>query len=126
MNIDNANNIAYVDGKAYRLVPIEQEKIFICEIDGKKYYLGPEANKKMSWEQAKKWAEDMGGILIPREVAIVAFEKKWVRKHFRIDDRYWTSTEYDSNLAWIQSFGTGGQYPNSKHFAYYARAVFVE
>lgn len=126
MNIDKENNIAYVEGKAYRLVPVEQEKVLICEIDGKKYFLGPEASKKMGWYDAKAWAKDVGGILMPREVAVIALKKVELRKHFRTDDVYWLDEEYDSSLAWLQNFLSGFQGYNGKTNAYFVRAVFIE
>lgn len=126
MNIDKENNIAYVEGKAYKLIPVEDEKVFICEIDGKKYYLGPEANKKMNWCDAKAWAKDMGGILMPREVAILAYKKDEVRSHFHTDDWYWTDEEYGSSLAWFQDFLNDYQGIRSKAIAFYVRAIFVE
>lgn len=126
MNIDKANNIAYVEGKAYYLVPVKDEKVFICEIDGKKYYLGPEANKKMSWYDAKAWAKDVGGIIMPREVAVIALKKDELRKHFRTDDVYWLEEEYASSSAWLQLFYNGRQYNGIKTNAGYVRAIFVE
>jgi len=36
---------------------------------------------------------------------------------------YWSSTEDDSNLAWFQNFNYGYQYPNSKYYTLYVRAV---
>lgn len=126
MNIDKENNIAYVDGKTYKLVPIEKEKILICEIDGKKYYLGPEAGRMMNWYDAKAWAKVVGGILMPREVAIITFKKDEVRKHFQKDDWYWLNEEYDSSVAWSQDFYDGSQYINDKTVAGFVRAIFVE
>ena len=36
---------------------------------------------------------------------------------------YWSSTEYDTNVAWIQVFSFGSQYYNSKDNSRYVRAV---
>jgi len=36
---------------------------------------------------------------------------------------YWSSSEYSSSTAWLQHFGSGFQYGNSKSFTYYVRAV---
>ena len=36
---------------------------------------------------------------------------------------YWSSTERDSYLAWVQKFGTGGQGYNDKSFTNYVRAI---
>lgn len=126
MNIDKENNIVYIGGVAYYFVPVEQEKILICEIDGKKYYLGPEANKKMNWYEAKAWARDMGGVLMPREVALIAYKKNELRKHFRTDDAYWLDQEYGPSTTWVQFFSNGYQLTYSKTSAGYVRAIFVE
>lgn len=119
-------DVAYVNGKAYKLVPIPTERIFIGEVDGKKYYLGPEADRQMNWEQAKKWVASVGGQLMPREVGVLAFKKAEIRKQFRTDDWYWLEDEYSSSLGWIQPFGNGGQVTSTKANALYVRAVFVE
>lgn len=126
MNIDKANNIAYVEGKAYYLVPVKNEKVFICEIDGKKYYLGPESNERMSWHDAKAWAKNVGGILMPREVALIAYKKDELRKHFHTGGVYWLDEEYDSSYAWTQTFTDGYQYRDTKTVAFSVRANFVE
>ena len=38
-------------------------------------------------------------------------------------DNYWSSTEYDSNTAWLQYFGNGGQSYYDKSTTYIVRAV---
>ncbi|MCK9530423.1 MAG: hypothetical protein M0R77_07670 [Gammaproteobacteria bacterium] len=120
------DDVAYVNGKAYKLVPIPTEKIFIGEVDGKKYYLGPEADRQMNWEQAKKWVASAGGQLMPREVGVLAFKKAEIRKQFRTDDWYWLEDEYSSSHGWIQYFYNGSQGYSTKPDAFYVRAVFVE
>lgn len=116
-----------IEGKKYDLVPVEEQScIFICSIDEKEYYLGPEAEEKMTWEDAKKWAKSVGGQLMPREVGIMAFKKAEIRKHFRTDDWYWLEDEYDSTFGWCHCFSTGHQHCYGKPIAFFARAVFVE
>ena len=113
-------------GKKNNLAPVEeQERIFICEIDGKKYYLGPEAHEKMTWEEAIGWAKSVGGQLMPREVGFIAFKKEEVRKLFRTES-YWLDDEYGSSYAWFQGFDDGYQFNYNKAFSLYVRAVFVE
>ena len=36
---------------------------------------------------------------------------------------YWSSTEYNTNLAWGQSFGFGSQITNGKSATLYVRAI---
>jgi len=116
-----------IEGKKYNLIPVEEQKrIFICEIDGKKYYLGPEAEKRMTWEDAKEWAKSVGGQLMPREVGVVAFKKEEIRKEFRTDDWYWLEDEYSSSNSWIQFFFSGLQLNDTKTVTLYVRAVIVE
>lgn len=116
-----------IEGKKYNLVPVEEQKrIFICEIDGKKYYLGPGAEKQMSWEDAKEWAKSIGGQLMPREVGVMAFKRAEIRKHFHTDDWYWLEDEYNSSYGWLQYFDDGSQATSYKTGAAYVRAVIVE
>ena len=116
-----------IEGKMCNLVPVEEQgRIFICEIDGKKYYLGPEAKEKMAWEGAKEWAKSVGGQLMPREVGVLAFKKTEIRKHFQTDDWYWLEDEYRSSYGWCHCFSTGHQHCYGKPIAFFARAVFVE
>lgn len=118
-----------IEGKKYNLVLAEeQERILICEIDGKKYYLGPEADKEMSWYEAKDWAASIGGQLMPREVGVIAFKKPDIRRHFQKRKWYWCAEESSlcSSNAWLQHFYNGVQYSYDKTYAYSVRAVFVE
>ena len=41
------------------------------------------------------------------------------------NDYYWSSTEFDSNNAWLQSFFNGGQFDGAKNtpFPYSVRAI---
>jgi hypothetical protein len=40
-----------------------------------------------------------------------------------ISSLYWSSSEYASNVAWLQDFSNGGQIPAPKDFTFYFRAV---
>lgn len=59
---------------------------------------------------------------VPAQTAIAAF-KTGGAEAFATDNYYWTSTEYSSNLAWIQIFSNGTQDTNGKGAAYRVRAV---
>lgn len=116
-----------IEGKKYNLVPVEEQKrIFICEIDGKKYYLGPEAKEMMTYEDAKKWAKSVGGQLMSREVAVLAFKKAEIRKHFNTNAWYWLEDEYNSEHSWLHDVFGDTQYASLKTAERYVRAVFVE
>ena len=39
------------------------------------------------------------------------------------DDYYWSSTEYDNNIAWLQNFSNGYQYDFNKDITFNVRAV---
>jgi hypothetical protein len=65
-----------------------------------------EAPKKMNWQDAKAWAESIGGTLPTRREQALCFantpelfEKNW----------YWSSTQYaaDAAFAWCQYFSSG-------------------
>lgn len=110
----------------YRIKPKEAEKgDFICEIDGVKWWLGPESKKEMTWESAKEWAEQQGCSLPPREVLLMCYINKDTRKQFK-DWVYWSSSEYEHDpaaVAWLQGFLDGHQINRSKVNATFVRGV---
>ena len=54
-DIDKGLTPAFYNHLQYRIKPKEAEKgDFICEIDGVKWWLGPESDEEMSWEG--EWA----------------------------------------------------------------------
>lgn len=123
------NNPFWFENSVYRIKPKKAEKgDFICEIDGKKWYLGPEADKRMTWDEAKEWAEKQGCMLPPREVLLMCYIKEDIRKQFN-QEWYWSSGEcYNepARYAWGQLFDDGFQYNGIKDGALYARGVFCE
>ena len=110
----------------YRIKPKEAvEGDFICEIDGVKWWLGPESDEEMSWDGAKEWAEQQGCSLPPREVLLMCYINKDIRKQFK-GWVYWSSSEYEhgpADFAWLQNFGTGIQGYNIELNSYYVRGV---
>lgn len=110
----------------YRIKPKEAEKgDFICEIDGVKWWLGPESDEEMSWEGAKEWAEQQGCSLPPREVLLMCYLNKDIRKQFK-DWVYWSGSEHTdcpAAYAWVQTFDNGLQYYFFKGNTFYVRGV---
>ena len=110
----------------YRIKPKEAKKgDFICEIDGVKWWLGPESEEEMTWQEAKEFVESKGATLPPREVLLMCFIKEDIRKQFKID-WYWSGDEYSgspADFAWFQYFSYGGQSCLNKLTAGYVRGV---
>ena len=53
-DIDKGLTPAFYNHLQYRIKPKQAEKgDFICEIDGVKWWLGPESDEEMSWEVLK-------------------------------------------------------------------------
>jgi hypothetical protein len=76
----------------------------------------------VTWPQAMDWAAKEGGVLPTRREqsllfanAKAAFQNRW----------YWSSEQHaaNSDSAWIQYFGGGGQHGSHKSFEGRARAV---
>ena len=61
-----------------------------------------------TWEDAKAWAAEQGGVLPSRVDALVLFQN--LRDKFQ-REAYWTDAPYvdDEGSAWYQDFGNGGQ-----------------
>jgi len=93
----------------------------ICELNGYRWHLGPEADEEMSWQDAIKWCELVGGELPPRDILLQCYmndDKPFFKKEW-----YWSSTEFDATDAWVQGFTNGNQYSYTKTSNTYVRAV---
>ena len=104
-------------------------------LGGKVYYVddsgehGLEAKaadeiNSLTWSDAVKAAGTYGfGWHLPTKTELkMLYEHRNVVRGFAIDD-YWSSTELDSNSAWIQGFGNGDQDRYNKYSKLTVRAV---
>ena len=94
----------------------------ICEINGHRWLLGPEADGKMNWKDAIEWCQSVGGELPPREILLMAYLNEDIKPLFK-KSWYWSSTEFGAALAWRQAFYDGGQSDSDKTTINYVRAV---
>jgi hypothetical protein len=95
----------------------------ICELNGFRWYLGPEADEEMNWADAKAWCVSVCGELPPRDILLQCFMNEDIKPLFKTDF-HWSSTEFNATTAWGQYFGSGNQgnsYKNNDY--YYVRAV---
>jgi hypothetical protein len=101
-----------------------QQKIapVICELNGYRWLLGPEAEEEMTWEDAVVWCKLNGGELPPREILFLASLNQDAATWFR-EQPYWSSTEFNANMAWVQTFSNGYEAYNFKNGTNSARAV---
>jgi hypothetical protein len=99
-----------------------EDALIICELNGYRWQLGPEADDELNWREAFDWCESVGGELPPREVLLMAYLNKETRPLFK-EKWYWSSTEYSATYAWTQYFSYGNQYNTTKTTNYYVRAV---
>ncbi len=85
----------------------------------------PEAPKRMKWNEAMKWAEDLGaGASLPtRGEQAVLFGN--LKDQFPDGGWYWSCTQYagDERYAWYQYFHHGYQIDTHKDHELRARAV---
>ena len=94
----------------------------ICEINGYRWHLGTEADKAMSWNDAKDWCESVGGELPPRDVLLQAYLNEDIKTIFQ-KNWYWSGAEFNTQGAWRQFSGTGFQDYSFKTDTCYVRAV---
>jgi hypothetical protein len=106
------------------LMKVEEKKepVAICGTLG--FLVHPTELGKMTWEEAKKACASLGkGWRLPTRVELLLmYENKDVVGGFA-NNYYWSSTEYDFNLAWLQDFSNGFQNYNDKNNTDYVRAV---
>lgn len=91
--------------------------------DGKHYAVALLADKpegELTWKKAIAWAESVGGVLPTRPVAALAFAN--AKDQFE-PTWHWTADEYDSSIAWYQTFLFGRQNTSRKSLELRSRAV---
>lgn len=86
------------------------------------YDLG-EADKRLPWAEAMKWAEEKGGALPTRRELSVMFGNRGAGQYQ--EAWYWSCEQSAGNesYAWVQYFDGGGQDGGRKSGGYRARAV---
>jgi len=94
----------------------------ICELNGYRWILGPEAPEMVDWDAAIEWCQTVGGELPPRNILSEAYLNNEIRKEFTAAN-YWSSTEFTATNAWYQNFRNGAQSGHNKTIAYFVRAV---
>jgi len=86
----------------------------ICELNGFRWHLGPEAEDELNFADAKVWCESVGGELPPREVLLMCYINEDIKPSFKTS-WYWSSVEVSAANAWKQDFGNGTQGTTSKN-----------
>ena len=80
--------------------------------------------KNMNWEDAKKACESLGnGWRLPTKEELNTLYQNRDKIGGFADVYYWSSSELNVGIAWLQSFGNGGQYSGGKNNAVYFRAI---
>ncbi len=113
-----------IDGKVYDLVPREtakqkEEPQLICELNGVRYFLGPEAPEEMTWKEAMEWCQSLGeGYELPSRIVLLAcFLNPETKQKFK-EAWYWSSTEFSAGFAWYMHFNNGHQsYSNKLNYS---------
>jgi hypothetical protein len=106
------------------LMKVEEKKEPVAIWGTLGFLVHPTELGKMTWKEAKKACASLGkGWRLPTRVELLLmYENKDVVGGFAYL-YYWSSTEYDFNLAWYQYFINGSQHFSSKSNSYYVRAV---
>ena len=94
----------------------------ICELNGYRWYLGPEGDVELNWVDAIAWCESAGGELLPRDILLQCFMNEDIKPLFKTE-WYWSSTEFYATDAWVQSFSSGDQDTSTKTSTDYVRAA---
>lgn len=116
-----------IDGVEYSLTPIKKTEPIIAPIiieQHLKFEVYPNDLGKHTWEDAKKVCKELGdGWRLPtREELHLMWLNKDTIGGFAAAS-YWSSSEFNSNLAWYQIFDNGSQFNYDKNYTGYVRAV---
>lgn len=116
--------------KKQLLATIEKLKKQVEAIDNEPTILSMEVTKTVTFEVAK---EDEKGLYTFDEANDINFNgwrlptiqelEAMYEAKIITEGRYWSSTEYDSNLVWYYNFTNGSSYYTSKNITYRVRAV---
>lgn len=127
INIIDKDTIS-VDGNLFKRVVVEE--ILICMLDGYQYFLGPEHDGELEWDDAKKWCESLGeGYELPNRLVMLAICMNEATAALLTEySYYWTASEVrvDASRAWNQCWGSscpGVQYAHIKSDVRRVRAV---
>ena len=63
----------------------------ICEVNGFRWVLGPEAEERMYLHDATEWCEEVGGVLPPREILLLAWTQYFDDGCQDFNDKYGTA-----------------------------------
>ena len=113
--------LAIING-AFKEIFNWENSLVICEINGYRWHLGTEADKEMSWNDAKDWCESVGGELPPRDILLQAYLNEDIKPLFK-ESWYWSSTDDYTTTDWIQDFCGGNQDTNGENRTNYVRTV---
>lgn len=108
--------------------------IAVVEDDNHVFLVLPNDVKNVDWWDGKRNCEEQFAQMPNlRQLEVIYKNKEVLNKAFiaaggeALDDdaHYWSSTEYNSNGAWLLNMTNGGRYSNTKDYNYYVRPVLA-
>ena len=77
---------------------------------------------EMAWDKAKEKCKEIGGRL-PTRVELIDLYDNHREECKKMEDYYWSSTEYSSYNAWLVVFTNGHADSNFKDYSFSVRCV---
>jgi len=112
-----------IDGVDYQLTPIQKQKSLILKQQFN-FEIHPDELGKMTWDEAVEAVKKLGnGWRLPTILELHLIYNSELKDNFKTDDYYWSSSEYDSSLAWEFYFFNGSTSGYNKDYGSYVRAV---
>ena len=108
--------------------------VAVVEDDNHAFLVLPKDIKEVDWWDGKRKCEEQFAQMPNlRQLELIYKNKEVLNKAFiaaggeALDDEayYWSSTEYDNNLAWLLTVHSGNRFSLNKNFNYYVRPVLA-
>lgn len=135
MNLSTANIGDYILGKGVYAGELKEDEC-IYQIFVPLFNYKEDEKNNFSWNEAIKIDFsyfNVEGMILPtiQMLSLIFLNKKYINSKIKelggdiLEGYFWSSTEYNSNLAWLLNLNNGYRYDYIKDYSFYVRPVLA-